>query len=189
MVCLYFISLPERAARIQAAEIISMNAAQISVPEDYDQPATLQHTRQELERQKCLDDYRFPLFHDIRNRCEHCCTEGSVLCPLIQEMHAIYTRKFGTDTEKSTMNSESGQNKKRTTREELQWLERLGEERSTMIYRLQNRCKDLCSDSPRPCHIWQEVYKIHGREMDAQEKEGGERGMLRSILGLDRWFY
>ena len=53
---------------------------------------------------------------------------------------------------------------------------------------LERRCKDLCSDSPRPCSIWQEVQRIHEREMDAQEAEGGESGSLRTRLRLDRWY-
>ena len=188
----YYISLPDKTARRQAAEVrrqvvevLSMTTAQTSDPDDYDQPATPQRTRQVLERQRCLDDHRFPLFNDIEERCERCCTESLVQCPLIQEVHAIYAREIGKE-KKSLMNSQSGQTKKRTTREEVQWLARLGDKRSSMFTRLKWRCKELCSDSPRPCHIWQEVYRIHGREMDAQEKEGGERGMLRGKL--NRWF-
>ena len=185
---LFYTSLPDRTATRQAAEVrrqvvevLSMTTAQTSVPDDYDQPATPQHTRQELERQRCLEDYRFPLFRDIQERCERCCTETSVLCPLIREIHAIHARGIGTDT-KFLVSSRSSQDKKRTTREELKWLARLDEERSSMLTRLRRRCDELCSDSPRPCHIWQEVYRIHGREMDAQEKEGGESGSLRQRL-------
>ena len=181
----YYISLPDKTARRQAAEVLSMTTAQIPVPDDYDQPATPQRTRQVLERQRCLDDYRFPLFHDIRERCERCCTESSVLCPLSQEIHAIYAREFGID-KKLAMISRSCQNKNRTIKEELKWLARLSKKRSSMFYHLSNRCEELCSDSPRPCHIWQEVYRIHRREMDVQEKEGGEKGMLRGRL--NSWF-
>ena len=161
-----------------------MKTAQTSVPDDYDRPATPQHTREELNRQKMLNRYRFSLFHDVQHRCEHYCTENSIQCPLMQEMHAIYAREFGTST-KTLMNSESGQNQTRTTREELQRLARLGKERFSMFDDLERRCKALCSDNPRSCPIWQEVHRIHEREMDAQEREGGESGLLRRQLRLD----
>ena len=163
-----------------------MKTAQVSAPDDYDQPATLQHTQQELERQKCLDEYRSPLFYDVKDRCEHCCTQSSVPCPLIQEMYVIYAREMGKD-KKILIASESGQNETRTTREELQRLAQLDKARRSMFYRLKDRCAELCSDSPRPCPIWQEVYKIHEREMDAQVKEGGESGWLRLRLKVNAW--
>lgn len=102
----------------------------------------------------------------------------------MQEIRAIYAKEFGTNTE-SSMNSESGQNETRSTREELQRLARLAEERFTIFEKIKRRCKVLCSDSPRPCPIWQEAHKIHTREMDAQEREGGGSGLLRRELTLD----
>ena len=184
---MYYLSLPATTPKMQPTVPWSMETAQTSVPDEYDQPATPQHTRQELERQECLNKYRFHLFHDVQDRCEHFCTRSSVPCPLIQEVHAIYAREIGKDT-KSLMNSKSGQNETRTTREELQRLAQLGEERWSIFHGLKRRCEDLCSDSPRPCSIWQEVQRIHKREMDAQEAEGGKSGLLRSMLELDRRF-
>ncbi len=170
---------------MQPTEPVSIRTAQTSVPDEYDQPATPQHTRQELERQERLNECRYPLFRDVRERCEHSCTQGSVPCPLIQEVHAIYAREIGTKP-KFLMTSESGQNGTRTTREELQRLARLGEERSSIFYPLMTRCKDLCLDSPRPCRIWQEVQRIHEREMDAQERECWESNWLRMGLILKK---
>ncbi len=158
-----------------------MKTVQTSVPDEYDQPATTQLIRQELERQKVLNKYRWHLFCDVQDRCKHFCTQSSVPCPLIQEMHAIHSREIGTDT-KSLMDSKSGQNEMRSTREELQRLAQLGKERCSMFYDLERHCKDLCSVSPRPCSIWQEVQRIHEREMDAQEKETGESGWLRTSV-------
>ena len=174
----YYFSLPDTTPKMQPTT---------SVPDEYDQSATPEHTRQELKRQKVLNRYRFDLFCDVEDRCKHFCTQGLVPCPLMQEMHAIYAREIGTDTRSLTGNK-SGQSETRTTREELKRLARLGEERCSMFEGLERRCKDLCSDSPRPCSIWQEVQRIHEREMDAQEAEGGESGSLRTRLKLDRWY-
>lgn len=169
---------------MQPTEPVSMKTAQT---DDYDQPATPQHTRQELERQKNLNMYRIPLFHDVRDRCEHFCTQSSVPCPLMKEMHAVYAREIGKDA-KFSRNREGDQYETRTIREELQRLARLGEDRWSIFAGLERRCKDLCLDSPRPCPIWQELQRIHEREMDAQEAEGGDSGLLRTRLKLDRWF-
>ena len=182
----YYLSLPATTPNNQPTEPVSMETAQTSVADEYDQPATPQHTRQEVERQDCLNHYRYHLFYDVQDRCEHFCTQSSVPCPLMQEMHAIYAKEISTDT-KSLMDSNNGQNESRTTREELRRLARLGEERGSIFDGLKRRCKDLCSDSPRPCSIWQEVQRIHEREMDAQEAEGGKSGSLLIRLARDRW--
>ena len=181
----YYFSPANTVPEMQSTEPVSVKGAQIAIPDEYDQPATPQHTRQELERQECLNRYRFSLFHDVKVRCERFCTQSSVPCALIQEVHAIYAREIGTKT-KSLMNSKSGQNETRSTREELKWLAQLGKERRSMFWDLEERCEDLCSDSPRPCPVWQEMYKIHKREMDAQAKEGGITGFLRNLIELDR---
>ena len=166
---------------------VSMEMVQTSVLDDYDQPATPEHTRQELERQERLNQYRTFLFMDVRERCEYYCRRSLIPCALIQEMHAIHAKEIGTDT-KSLMNGTSGQNERRTTREELQRLARLGGERWSIFFELKRRCEDLCSDSPIPCTIWQKLQRIHEREMDAQVAEGGEKGALRTRLELDRWY-
>ena len=181
---MYYCTLPVTSPEEPSAEPVPKETAQRSIPDEYDLASTPEHTREETQRQECLNKYRRHLFYDLEDRCKHCCTESSVPCPLIQEMHTIYAREIGTD-KKTLTNDQSGQNETRTTREELQRLARLGEERSSMIYRLKNRCEELCSDSPRPCPIWQELHKIHEREMDDQEEEGGDKGMLRRRLALD----
>ena len=181
----YSLTVLATTSNMQSTEPVSIKTAQTSVADEYDQPSTPQHTQQELERQKRLNEYRWPLFRDVQERCKHICTQSSVPCPLIQEVHAIYVREIGTNIV-PLMNSESGQNETRTTREELQRLARLNKERHSMFRDLERRCEDLCSDSPKPCSIWQEVHRIHEREMDTQENEGGESGWLRGNLQLDR---
>ena len=167
----YYFSLPKTIPEMQPTDL-----------DVYDQPATPQRTRQELARQECLNEYRWSLFNDVRERCDQLCTQNLVPCALTQELHAIYAREIGTKT-KSLMNSKSGQNESRSTREELRWLAQLGEERWSMVWDLKRRCKDLCSESSRPCPIWQEVYKIREREMDAQAKERGMSRFLRTLIG------
>ena len=180
-----YFNLPDTSSEVQLKVPVPMATVQTSVLDDYDQPATPEHTRQELERQEYLNKYRAFLFMDVRDRCEHFCKKSSVPCPLIQEMHAIHAKEIGTDR-KILMNSTSGQNERRTTREELQRLARLSEERWSIFGDLERRCENLCSDSPRPCSIWQELQRTHEREMDAQDAEGGESGWLRLSLKLDR---
>ena len=168
---MYYFSLPKTIPEMQPTDL-----------DVYDQPATPQRTRQELARQECLNEYRSPLFNDVRKRCEHLCTQNLVPCALVQELHAIYAREIGSTT-KSLMNIQSGQHEPRSTREELRWLEQLDKERSSMFWKLQSRCQNLCSDSSSPCPIWQEVYKIRKRELDAQAKEGRFHNFLRTLVG------
>ena len=167
----YYLSLPKIIPEMQPTDL-----------DVYDQPATPQRTRQELARQECLNEYRWSLFNDVRKRCDHLCTQNLVPCALTQELHAIYAREIGTTT-RSLTNSKSRQNESRSTREELRWLAQLGEERRSMVRDLERRCEDLCSDSSRPCPIWQEVYKIRKREMDAHAKERGMSRFLRTLIG------
>ena len=167
----YYFSLPKIIPEMQPTDL-----------DVYDEPATPQRTRQELARQECLNEYRWSLFHDVRERCNHLCTQNLVPCALTQDLYAIYAKEIGTKT-KSLMNSKNGQNEPRSTREELRWLAQLGEERWSMVWDLERHCKDLCSDSSRPCPIWQEVYKIRKREMDAQAKERGMSRFLRRLIG------